>query len=116
MDLGYPELIVLLVMLLLLFGGRNLPELIRGIAEGIRSFQNSNSDQWRRRSRQNHENDGDTNWMLIVFLLSLIGIPILMSLTDSKALTGKQALMLVAVLGLWLTVGYLCFGRRDRNE
>lgn len=116
MDLGYPELIVLLVLLLLLFGGRNLLGQIRGFGEGVQRFQHSNSNQWRRRSQQNYENDGYTNWMLIVFVLSLAGIPILMSLTDSKVLTGKQALVVVTVLGVWLTVGYICFGRRDRNE
>ena len=33
-----PEMIIVLVMILLLFGGRKIPELARGIGKGIREF------------------------------------------------------------------------------
>ncbi len=38
-DLGLPELLVLAVLLILLFGARRIPEAMRGLGEGIRSFK-----------------------------------------------------------------------------
>ena len=37
--LGFEELIVILVIVLLLFGGKKLPELSRSIGEGIREIR-----------------------------------------------------------------------------
>ncbi|MFB3882419.1 MAG: twin-arginine translocase TatA/TatE family subunit [Armatimonadota bacterium] len=39
--LGTPEIIAILVLLLLLFGARRLPELARGLGQGIREFRKS---------------------------------------------------------------------------
>lgn len=39
MGIGSGELIVILLVVLLLFGGRKIPELMRGIGKGIRSFK-----------------------------------------------------------------------------
>ncbi len=39
MDLSLPHILVLLLIVLLLFGGRKIPELMRGLGEGIRSFR-----------------------------------------------------------------------------
>ena len=39
-NLGTTELIVILVVVLLLFGGRKIPELMHGIGKGVRSFKN----------------------------------------------------------------------------
>ena len=38
---GGPELIVILVIVLLLFGGRKIPELMRGLGKGIKEFNNA---------------------------------------------------------------------------
>jgi len=38
-DLGLPELLVLAVLLVLLFGARRIPEAMRGLGIGIRSFK-----------------------------------------------------------------------------
>ena len=35
---GGPELILILVVVLLLFGGKKIPELARGIGKGIKEF------------------------------------------------------------------------------
>lgn len=37
--IGLPELLILLAIVLLIFGGRKIPELFRGLGEGIRSFK-----------------------------------------------------------------------------
>jgi sec-independent protein translocase protein TatA len=37
--LGLPELLVILVILILLFGARKIPDLARGLGEGIRNFR-----------------------------------------------------------------------------
>ena len=39
MRLGVPELLVILGIVVLLFGGRKLPELAKGLGEGIRNFK-----------------------------------------------------------------------------
>ena len=39
--LGVPELLVIAILVLFLFGGKKLPELGKGIGEGIRNFKKS---------------------------------------------------------------------------
>jgi sec-independent protein translocase protein TatA len=38
--LGTPEIAVILVVVLLLFGGKKIPELMSGLGKGIREFNN----------------------------------------------------------------------------
>lgn len=42
--LGTPELVVILILVLVLFGGRKIPEIMRGIGEGLREFRKASSD------------------------------------------------------------------------
>lgn len=39
LGLGMPEIIVILVVVLLLFGGKKIPELMRGAGKGVRAFK-----------------------------------------------------------------------------
>jgi len=41
---GWPEIVVVLAVLLLLFGGKKLPELARGIGRGLREFRKEVKD------------------------------------------------------------------------
>ena len=41
MRFGIPELIVILIIFILLFGASRLPELGRGIGKGIRNFKDA---------------------------------------------------------------------------
>ncbi len=41
MGFGGPELILIGVVILLLFGGKKLPELMRGLGKGINEFKNA---------------------------------------------------------------------------
>jgi len=38
------ELVIILVVILLLFGGKKIPELAKGLGEGIKNFKNSVKD------------------------------------------------------------------------
>jgi len=37
--LGWGEIIVIALIILLLFGGRKIPELMRGLGKGVKSFK-----------------------------------------------------------------------------
>ena len=37
--IGWPEIVIILVVVLLLFGGRKLPELAKGLGKGMRVFK-----------------------------------------------------------------------------
>ncbi|MDR1758448.1 MAG: twin-arginine translocase TatA/TatE family subunit [Bacteroidales bacterium] len=38
-SLGTPEIIIIAIVVLLLFGGKKIPELMRGIGKGVKSFK-----------------------------------------------------------------------------
>ncbi len=42
--LGYQEIIIIFIILLLLFGGRKIPELMRGFGRGIKEFKEASKD------------------------------------------------------------------------
>lgn len=39
--LGGPEIFIILAVVLLLFGGKKIPELMRGLGKGIKEFNNA---------------------------------------------------------------------------
>ncbi|MGE9515973.1 MAG: Sec-independent protein translocase subunit TatA/TatB [Solitalea-like symbiont of Tyrophagus putrescentiae] len=43
-SLGTGEIILILLVVLILFGGKKLPELARGLGKGIREFKNASND------------------------------------------------------------------------
>ncbi len=43
-SLGIPELIIILLIILLLFGASRLPEIGRGIGKGIKNFKTATKD------------------------------------------------------------------------
>ena len=40
-SIGFPELVVILVVAVLLFGGKKIPEVAKGLGEGIKNFKNA---------------------------------------------------------------------------
>lgn len=42
--LGTQEIIIILIIVLLLFGGRKIPELMKGLGKGIREFNDAKSN------------------------------------------------------------------------
>jgi sec-independent protein translocase protein TatA len=53
--IGVPELIVLLIVLLLIFGPKRLPEMGRSLGKGMREFKDSISS----RGRDDNDDDED---------------------------------------------------------
>ncbi len=41
---GMPEIIIILIVVLLLFGGKKIPELMRGLGKGMREFKDARED------------------------------------------------------------------------
>lgn len=42
--IGAPQIILIVVVILLLFGGRKIPELMRGLGSGIKEFKDASKD------------------------------------------------------------------------
>lgn len=45
MGLGTQELIIIVVALLLLFGGKKIPELMRGLGRGVKEFKEGQKEE-----------------------------------------------------------------------
>ena len=43
-NLGAGEIVIIALVVLLLFGGRKIPELMKGIGKGVRSFKEGMND------------------------------------------------------------------------
>ena len=41
LGLGVPELLIIAILILFMFGGKKLPEMGKGIGEGIKNFKRS---------------------------------------------------------------------------
>ncbi|MDB5136739.1 MAG: tatA [Mucilaginibacter sp.] len=50
-SLGAPELILIIIAILILFGGKKIPELMKGLGKGMKEFKDA----------QNGENNNPTN-------------------------------------------------------
>lgn len=44
MNFGTGEIIIIVFVILLLFGGRKIPELMKGLGKGVRSFKQGMND------------------------------------------------------------------------
>ena len=47
-NLGIPELIIILIIIIMIFGANRLPEIGRGIGKGIRNFKESTREGMKR--------------------------------------------------------------------
>lgn len=43
-SLGWPEILIIAFIFLLLFGGKKIPELMRGLGKGVKSFKEGVKD------------------------------------------------------------------------
>jgi len=44
-NLGVTEIMLILLVVVLLFGGRKIPELMKGIGEGMKEFKKASRDE-----------------------------------------------------------------------
>ncbi|RCH54658.1 twin-arginine translocase TatA/TatE family subunit [Mucilaginibacter hurinus] len=44
MGLGAPEIILIILAILLLFGGKKIPELMRGLGKGVKEFKDASNE------------------------------------------------------------------------
>ena len=42
--IGWPQIVLIVVLVLLLFGGRKIPELMRGLGSGLKEFKDASKD------------------------------------------------------------------------
>lgn len=62
MGLGHWEILLIIVAVLLLFGGRRIPELMKGIGSGMREFKKGlrgEDEETRPESRESRKNISD---------------------------------------------------------
>jgi sec-independent protein translocase protein TatA len=45
MVIGWPQIVLIVVVVLLLFGGRKIPEMMRGIGSGIKEFKDASKEE-----------------------------------------------------------------------
>lgn len=63
-NLGATELVLIFLVVLLLFGGNKIPELMRGLGRGIREFNNAKNtveDEIRQGMREAEKKNTDNN-------------------------------------------------------
>ncbi|SDR92499.1 twin-arginine translocase TatA/TatE family subunit [Christiangramia echinicola] len=53
--IGAPQIILIVVVILLLFGGRKIPELMRGLGSGIKEFKDASKDDDNDTSKDNNK-------------------------------------------------------------
>ena len=60
--IGTQEILIIALIILLLFGGKKIPELMRGLGKGVKSFKEGMNDQEGKSDKQDapekQENDG----------------------------------------------------------
>ncbi|HVK96206.1 MAG TPA: twin-arginine translocase TatA/TatE family subunit [Flavisolibacter sp.] len=45
MGFGFNEILIILIIILLLFGAKKIPQLMRGLGQGIREFKDSSANK-----------------------------------------------------------------------
>ena len=48
--IGWPQIVLIAVVVLLIFGGKKIPELMRGLGSGIKEFKDASKDDTDKKS------------------------------------------------------------------
>ncbi|MFP4663698.1 MAG: twin-arginine translocase TatA/TatE family subunit [Bacteroidales bacterium] len=64
--IGAPEIIIVAIIILILFGGRKIPELMRGLGKGVKEFKDASKEtrdtfQGEKENLENSLNNDDDN-------------------------------------------------------
>ncbi len=51
-SIGIPELLIILAVAVLLFGGKKIPEVAKGLGEGIKNFKNALKEEKKERDEK----------------------------------------------------------------
>lgn len=43
--IGWPQIVLIAVVVLLIFGGKKIPELMKGLGSGIKEFKNASKEE-----------------------------------------------------------------------
>ena len=60
MSFGATEIIIILVIILILFGGKKLPELARGLGKGIKEFKKASNEVTEELNKINDKEDNNS--------------------------------------------------------
>jgi sec-independent protein translocase protein TatA len=58
MGIGAPQLILIALVVLLLFGGRKIPELMRGLGQGVKEFKDATNKDETKSGKKSDDNNG----------------------------------------------------------
>jgi sec-independent protein translocase protein TatA len=53
--IGAPQVILIIVIVLLLFGGKKIPELMKGLGGGVKEFKNAMKDEEQKGTKKEDE-------------------------------------------------------------
>ncbi len=53
--IGWPQIVLIIVALLLLFGGRKIPELMRGLGSGVKEFKDAVKEEEKAKSESSNK-------------------------------------------------------------
>lgn len=57
--IGAPEIIFIILIVLLLFGGKKIPELMKGLGKGVKSFKQGMSEMENDVNNKTEQKDGE---------------------------------------------------------
>ncbi len=62
--IGAPQIILIVIVILLLFGGRKIPELMRGLGSGIKEFKDASKEDEKKEEfpKEEFPKENDTNF------------------------------------------------------
>lgn len=56
-SIGIPELLIILAVAVLLFGGKKIPEVAKGLGEGIKNFKNALKEEKKDKDKDDDKKD-----------------------------------------------------------
>jgi sec-independent protein translocase protein TatA len=56
-SIGIPELLIILAVAVLLFGGKKIPEVAKGLGEGIKNFKNALKEEKKEKDKEDEKKD-----------------------------------------------------------
>lgn len=59
--IGGPELIIIAIIILVLFGGRKIPELMRGLGKGVKEFKDASNETKETFDKEREELENSVN-------------------------------------------------------